>query len=580
MKGRQILGVATTAVLLATLVPVGVSRLRATPPSHRAPPTERPMDELAQPSVTDQRGPAIRGLILDANGDRVRGATVRLMSADRPYRVYQETKTARDGAFVFVQVVPPVARVVAEHGEDGVVTSAMLRISEEQTIELTLVLSTASAVRGIVVDAHNAPIANAVVSVEGVPWTVSATSDAAGSFRLATAPDEATQIVAVARGFKTARASLSGRTETNEFVVRMVLSAADPVDGEVLDDDGNPVVARVVACEDGPSEATTQSAADGSFQLPPSAIGCDAIAEQAEFAPSDPVPVVEGGHLALRLKTGAAIAGVIVDERGRGLSPVRIGIESFVPSRGKDFDHGGARTFDDPRGAFRWDKLAPGTYVLTASAAGRPPARSPSIAVQSGVVTSGVRIVLAQGGTLEGTVTDPAGTPLAAVDLRFDRVSRVLDSEAVASTDRDGHYRLEGAPAGPLTVKAHKDGFRVQLISGVRVDSGATHRQDFVLAPLNGGPGIELGGIGAVLTQKPDGIALQSVSPGNPAALAGLRAGDRIVSIDGDSTEGMSIVDALQRLRGRPGTTVGLSVQRAETGDFLERTIVRATVLY
>lgn len=577
MDGRLILGVGA-GVLLVALALIGWSRIRA-PASHH-PPRAPPTSVVPPAPAVEDRTLAIRGVIFDADGNRVGGATVRLVSTDRPCRVLQDTRTDRDGAFVFADVLVAVARVVAEHGSDGVVTSAPLHVADQRTIGLTLVLSAAGTVRGAVVDVHGAPIENAVVSAEGVPWTVSAATDAKGTFRLPTAPDEATGLVAVARGYRRGRILLAGRTEEAEFVVRMVLSAAEPIDGEVLDDQDNPLVARVVACEDLPSETRTQSGVDGSFQLPPSAIGCDAVAEHAELAPSDPMRVVEGERLLLRLKTGAAVEGTVVDERGRGLSPFRLGIESFAAIRGGDFDHGGARTFDDPRGTFRWDRLAPGTYVFTASAAGRPPARSATIAVQSGAVTSGLRIVVAQGGAVEGAVTDEARTALAGVDLRFDQVSRVLDSEARAMTDRDGHYRLEGAPAGPLTVRAHKDGFVVQLVSGVRVESGATRRQDIVLVATDGGPTFQLGGIGAGLARVPDGLALENVFPGDPAARAGLLAGDRILSIDGDPTDGMSLADALQRIRGPPGTSVGLAVRRPQTGDLLDKTIVRATVLH
>src|SRR5208282_5842988 len=98
------------------------------------------------------------------------------------------------------------------------------------------------------------------------------------------------------------------------------------------------------------------------------------------------------------------------------------------------------------------------------------------------------------------------------------------------------------------TLRVHKDGYRVRLISGLRVDSGATLRQDVVLAAMDGGPGMELGGIGAALRQLDDGIALADVFPGDPASRAGLRRGDRILRIDGEPTQGMSLADALQRL--------------------------------
>lgn len=581
MNARRILVIPSVlgAVLLAAVGALVL--LRARTPHPATPTSLAPPVWTSPPSpVAEDRTPEIRGHILDANGDAVDGATVRLVSTSPPYRVYQDTKTALGGAFSFAHVGPWGVRVVADHGADGVVTSAALRLAQQETLELTLVLSAAGAVRGTVVDTQERPISGAVVSVQGVPWIVSATSDAAGAFRMTTVPDAATALVAVARGYKTGQAPLGTRDHQVELVVRIVLAAGDPIDGEVRDGDGNPVSARIVACEGEPSEAKTQSAADGSFQLPPSTIGCDAVAEHAEFSPSDAVRVAPGGHLVLRLKTGGGIAGVVVDDRGAPLSPFRLGIESFSPARGKDFERAGARTFSDPAGAFRWDKLAPGSYVLTGSAAGRPPARSGAIDVRGGVVTTGVRIVLSRGGALAGTVTDEAHMPLAGVDLHFDQVSRVLDSDAVAQTDGAGRYRLEGSPAGPFTVRAHKEGFRVKLVSGLRVDPGATLIEDLMLVALDGGPGLELGGIGAGLAQTADGLALQNVFPDDPAARVGLRPGDRIVSIDGEPVDSMSMADALQRIRGEPGTVVGLSVRRPETGEIVDVTIMRGRVVH
>jgi PDZ domain-containing protein/carboxypeptidase family protein len=583
MNARRILvGACVLGVLLPSAVgAVFLSRVRTPPsPNGPQPAASSAVWAPAPPPAADDRTPEIRGRILDAEGNAVDGARVRLVSASAPYRVDQDTLTDSTGRFSLAHVPSWGVRVVAEHGADGVATSAALHVAEKQTVEITLVLSAASAVRGTVVDVHDRPLAGVVLSVEGVPWIVRATSDAAGSFRLTTVPDLATGLVAEAIGFKTGRVSLAMGSDQAERVVRVVLTAADPVGGEVRDDDGNPASARVVACEDEPSEVRTQSAADGSFELPPSVIGCDAVAEHAEFAPSDAARVVGGGHLMLRLKAGGGIAGVVVDERGAARSPFRVGIESFLPARGKDFERSGARSFTDPQGAFRWDKLAPGTYTLTASAAGRPPARSGSIEVRAGALTSGVRIVLAQGGALVGTVTDETRAPLVGVDLRFDQVSRVLDNDAVAQTNGAGQYRLEGAPAGLFTVRAHKDGFRVKLVSGLHVDSGATLRRDFTLVALDGGPTMDFGGIGAGIVQAADGLALQNVFPDDPAARAGLHAGDRIVSIDGEPTDGMSVADALQLIRGEPGTTVGLSVRRPETGEIVDRTVVRGQIVH
>ena len=200
--------------------------------------------------------------------------------------------------------------------------------------------------------------------------------------------------------------------------------------------------------------------------------------------------------------------------------------------------------------------------------------------MRGGAVTRGVRIALLRGGIVTGHVLDEHHAPIAGVDVHFDAVSSVANSNASATTDEAGLYRIEGAPAGPITLRVHKDGFRMKLVSGLRVDSGATLRQDVTLVTLDGGGGLELGGIGAQLEQTGGAVALRDVFPGDPAGRAGLRAGDRIVRIDGETTQGMSMADVLQRLRGEPGTSVGVSAQRPETGETVELTIVRGTIVH
>lgn len=565
--------IAVAALLLVPLASVILARNYAPQPSAVAAPS--PPVPLASDPVED-RTPEIRGRIVDADGNAVDAAVVRLVSPSPPYTVIREMKSDSAGRFSFADVRAWRVRVVADHDPDGVVTSAELHVPEGQTMDITLVLSAASAVRGTVVDADDRAVAGAVLSVEGVPWIVrSATSDAGGAFRLATVPEQAASLVAVARGFKTARVALV--RDQVERVVKVRLASASPVDGDVRDVDGNPVRARVVACEGQPFEARVVSAADGTFQLPPSAIGCGAVAQHDDFAPSDPVDVVEGRRIALRLKQGGSIEGVVVDDRGVGIPAYEIGVESFSAARGRGPRRGARRAIEDARGAFRLDKLPPGTYVLSATAPGRALARSGAIEVASGVATSGVRIVLAQGGAVVGRVYDERRAPIAGVEIRFDAVSSVLDSDAVARTDASGLYRLEGAPSGPFTLRVEKEGYRVRLMTGLRVDARGTLTQDVALSSADGGAGFELGGIGAALRPTPEGVVLANVFPGDPAERAGLRAGDRIARIDGEDTDGMSLSDVLQRLRGQAGTSVGVSVVR--DGATIDVVVVRAAIV-
>src|SRR5579883_1481243 len=205
---------------------------------------------LGASAPQEDRTPEIRGRILDAEGEPVSGAAVRVVYPRPPYTVFHETTTDRAGAFSFAHVRPGRVRVVADHDPRGVVTSAELVTEEGKTTEISLVLSAAGVVRGAVVDAADHPVAGATLSVEGTPWiTRTATSDAAGAFALTTVPREATSLVAVARGYRTARVPLAHREDDRELTVRVELVAAPPVDGEVRDPDGHAVRARIVACD-------------------------------------------------------------------------------------------------------------------------------------------------------------------------------------------------------------------------------------------------------------------------------------------------------------------------------------------
>ncbi|MFF5427182.1 MULTISPECIES: S41 family peptidase [unclassified Streptomyces] len=64
-----------------------------------------------------------------------------------------------------------------------------------------------------------------------------------------------------------------------------------------------------------------------------------------------------------------------------------------------------------------------------------------------------------------------------------------------------------------------------------------------------------------------DGVRVTRVQSGGPAARAGLRAGDRLVSVDGRPVTGLSVSEVVALLRGDgvPGTPVVLRVERGRT---------------
>lgn len=85
-------------------------------------------------------------------------------------------------------------------------------------------------------------------------------------------------------------------------------------------------------------------------------------------------------------------------------------------------------------------------------------------------------------------------------------------------------------------------------------------------------------GIGAIIQQHDQGIAIISPMRGGPAERLGVRSGDIIKEIDGATTEGMSSNAALQKLRGEKGALVEIAIQRAGVVGLLRFSIPRAEV--
>jgi carboxyl-terminal processing protease len=85
------------------------------------------------------------------------------------------------------------------------------------------------------------------------------------------------------------------------------------------------------------------------------------------------------------------------------------------------------------------------------------------------------------------------------------------------------------------------------------------------------------GGLGMQITQENGVPKVLAPIDGTPAAQAGIDPGDRIVRIDGNPTDGMSLDDVLARLRGAIGTKVTLAILRADQPPF-DVTLTRAVI--
>lgn len=88
------------------------------------------------------------------------------------------------------------------------------------------------------------------------------------------------------------------------------------------------------------------------------------------------------------------------------------------------------------------------------------------------------------------------------------------------------------------------------------------------------------GGIGATIRMKRDssGVVIAQPYKGTPSDRAGLKIGDRFVSIDGEDVTGFTTEQISSRLKGVPGTTVRLGIKRLMTGQVEEMEIERARI--
>ena len=88
----------------------------------------------------------------------------------------------------------------------------------------------------------------------------------------------------------------------------------------------------------------------------------------------------------------------------------------------------------------------------------------------------------------------------------------------------------------------------------------------------------EFGGLGIEITIKDELLTVISPIDDTPAYHAGMQPGDRIVKINGELTRGITLLEAVKKLRGKPGTDVTLTVFRESETELKEVAMKRAVI--
>ncbi len=143
---------------------------------------------------------------------------------------------------------------------------------------------------------------------------------------------------------------------------------------------------------------------------------------------------------------------------------------------------------------------------------------------------------------------------------RFAEVLAIIESEYVEPVDVD--RILEGAIRGMVqALDPHSTYFtREEYRSFDQATEG------------------RFAGIGVVIGIDDGWLVVLSVFEGGPAARAGMRAGDRFVTIEGRAVRDMPVDDAVELMRGEPGTQVRVQLRREGSDEGIELTLERAIV--
>ncbi|NOY91344.1 MAG: S41 family peptidase [Deltaproteobacteria bacterium] len=85
-------------------------------------------------------------------------------------------------------------------------------------------------------------------------------------------------------------------------------------------------------------------------------------------------------------------------------------------------------------------------------------------------------------------------------------------------------------------------------------------------------------GVGVEISVRDGWLTVLSVFPGGPAALAGVKPGDRFLRLEGRQARDMRMDDAVRIMRGEPGTRVHVAIRREGEESDVELDLTRAMI--
>ena len=114
------------------------------------------------------------------------------------------------------------------------------------------------------------------------------------------------------------------------------------------------------------------------------------------------------------------------------------------------------------------------------------------------------------------------------------------------------------------------------MLSSLDAHSGYLNRSDFenLQTQIDG----EYGGLGLSVTMEDGAVKVIAPTADTPAAKAGMKSGDYITHLDGKLIVGGTLDEAVQAMRGQPGTSIKLTVVRPGRDAPFDVAITRAII--
>ena len=318
-----------------------------------------------------------------------------------------------------------------------------------------------------------------------------------------------------------------------------------------------------------PRAANTLSAADGSFRIGDvQGDGRQIVwALASGFAPGESNAMPGERGVVIVLKAQSNLRGQIVDSRG-AVTAFRLRV---LPSKLSDQEMVGRLSLarrppltENPNGEFEVDGLSAGAYDVLVETDDKRAGKLAEVSVGEGETRSGLRVVVAEGRRLTGSVVDyDSGNAISSATAVILELGRM--SETRTPVRADGRLEMAGLPPGPFQLAISDRGYYSDLRwivppeDRTDIDVGVIRMMRQLARPTGrrGMPGIDpynVNGHNLVLNCVPD----------SSAARAGVFIGDEIKVIDDRDLSGVGSLAVLLLLNGPVHSAVDVSLQSSD----------------